>query len=71
MPLIKLNKIFLNEIEDDKINKTIMSKQDKKNCLVVYCLSNIFKLSNSLKVSISLIEQCYPMFADSDNFFRN
>ena len=70
MPLIKCNNIFLNEIEYDKINKTMMSKQDKKNCFVVYCLTNIFKLSNSIKDSMSRIEQCFPMFVDSDNFFR-
>ena len=70
MPLMKLNKMFLNENEDNKIKKTIISKIDKKNCLVVYCLSNIFELSNSIKVSMSLIEQCFSLFADSDNFLE-
>ena len=68
MPLMKLNKMFLNENEDNKIKKTIISKIDKKNCLVVYCLSSIFELSNSIKVSMSFIERYFPIFADSDKF---
>ena len=68
MPLIKFNKMFLNETEDVRIKKTLMSKINKKNSLVSYCLSNNFKLSNSLKVSMSLIEQLFPMFADSKSF---
>ena len=68
MPLVKFNKIFLNEIEGDKIKKTIMYKQVRKNCIVLYCLSNIFELSSLEEVSMSLIEQCFSMLADSDNF---
>ena len=68
--LIKLNKFFLNENENEKMKKTIMSKINKKSCLVIYCLSYIFKLPNSVKISMSLIEQLFPMFADSDNFLE-
>ena len=67
---MKFNKLFLDETEDDKIKITMMSEIDKKNCLVIYCLSSIFELSNSSKESISLIESCFPMFADSNNFFE-
>ena len=70
MPLVKFNKIFLNEIEGDKIKKTMMSKQVRKNCIVLYCLSNIFKLSNVIKVSISYIENFFPMVAESENFLE-
>ena len=70
MPLMKFDKIFLNESEDDKTKKSLMSKINKKNCLVIYCLSNIFQLSNSIKVSMSFIEQCFPMLAESDNFLE-
>ena len=65
---MKFNKFFLNETEDDKIKKTMMSKTDKKSCLLIYCLSNICKLSNSIKVSMSFIERYFPIFADSDKF---
>ena len=70
MPILKFNKIILSEIQDDEINKYIMSKTDIKNCLVTYCLSSIFKLSNSNTVSMNLIERCFPMFADSGNFLE-
>ena len=70
MPLTKLNKIFLNEVKDVRIRKTLISKIYKKNCLVLYCLSKIFKLSNSVKASINLIEQSFSMFAGSDNFLK-
>ena len=68
MTLIKLNKTFLNE--NEKMKKTIMSKINKKSCVVIYYLSYIFKLSNSVKISMSLIEELFPMFADSDNFLE-
>ena len=70
MPLTKFNKFFLNEAEDVKIRKTLISKINKKNCLVLYCLSKIFKLSSSVKASISLIEQSFSIFAGSDNFLE-
>ena len=70
VPLMKFNKMFLNETEYVRTKKTMMSKINKKNSLVSYCLSNNFKLSNSLKVSMSLIEQLFPIFADSKNFLE-
>ena len=70
MSSIKFNKTFLNEYEDDKVKKTMMSKINKKNCLVIYCLSKIFELSNSVKASLSLIEQSFFMFAGSRNFLE-
>ena len=70
MPFMKFNKIFLDEIEGGKINKIMMSLQDKKNCLVICCLSHIFNLSTSIKDSMRFIERCFPMFADSNNFLE-
>ena len=67
---MKFNKILLNEIEDNKINKIMMSGTDIKNCLVRHCSSNIFNLSSSIKGSMSLIERCFPMIVDSDNFLE-
>ena len=67
---MKFNKILLNEIEDNKINKIMMSGTDIKNCLVTYCSSNFFNLSNLKKVFMSLIERCFPMIGDSDNFLE-
>ena len=67
---MKLNKILLNEIEDNKINKTMMSKTDVKNCLVAYSSSTIFKLLNSSKASMNLIERCFQMISDLDNFLE-
>ena len=48
----------------------MMSKIETQNCIVIHYLSNIFRLSNTTKVSMSLIEQCNPMIADSDNFLE-
>ena len=67
---MKFNKILLNEVEDNKINKIMMSGTDIKNCLVRHCSSNIFNLSSSIKGSMSLIERCFPMIVDSDNFLE-
>ena len=67
---MKFNKILLDKFEDNKINKIMMSETDIENCLVTHCLSNIFNLSKSSKESMSLIERCFPMFADSDNFLK-
>ena len=46
----------------------MMSTMEIKKCLVLHCLSNIFKLSNSNRVFMSLIERRFPMIADSDDF---
>ena len=70
MTTIKLNKILLDEIEDAKIKKTMKSIIDIKNCLVIYYFSTIFNFSNSVKVSMSIIERSFPMFADCDNFLE-
>ena len=67
---MKFNKILLDKFEDNKINKIMMSETDIENCLVTHCLSNIFNLSKSSKESMSLIERCFPIFADSDNFLE-
>ena len=67
---MKFNKVLLNEIEDKKINKTMMSETDIKNCLVTHNSSNIFNLSKSSIESMRLIERCFPMIVDSDNFFE-
>ena len=58
------------EVEDGKINKTIMSKINTNNCLVIYYSSTFFKLSTPIKISISLIKRCFPMFANSENFLE-
>ena len=47
-----------------------MSKTDVTNFLVTYSSSTIFKLLNSSKASMSLIERCFPMIGDSDNFLE-
>ena len=67
---MKFNKILLNEVGDDKIKKYMKSKIDIKNCVVIYCLSIIFKLSNSCKVSMSLIERSFQIIAESDNLLE-
>ena len=67
---IKISKVSLIEIEDHKIKKTMLSKINIKNCIVIYSSSNIFRLSSSSKVSMSLIERCFPMIADSVNFLE-
>ena len=36
----------------------------------LYRLSSTFDLSNTIIVSMSLIEQCFSMFADSDSFLE-
>ena len=70
MTSIKLNKIFLKEVEDGIIKNTMKSKIDIKNCLVIFHSSNIFELSTSTKVSMSLIERCFSMIVDSNNCFE-
>ena len=67
LPISKFKDILLSEIYD-KLNKIMISKTDTKNCLVTYCTSVIFNLSNSIKISMNLIERCFPMIADSDDF---
>ena len=67
---LKFNKFLLIEVEDNEINKTMMSKKEIKNCLVIYSLLNIFNISSSIEASMSLIERCFPTFADSDNFLE-
>ena len=67
---MKFNRIFLKEIDDDKIYKTMISKIDTNYCLVIYCLSNIFKLSNLNKVPMSLIARYFPMIVDFNNFLE-
>ena len=70
MTSIKLNKIFLKEVEDGIIKNTMKSKIDIKNCLVIFHSSNIFELSTSTKVAMSLIERCFSMIVDSNNCFE-
>ena len=48
----------------------MISKTDIKNCLVTHCSSKIFNLSISFKASMSLIERCFPLIGDSDNFLE-
>ena len=67
---MKISKVSLIEIEDHKIKKTMLSKINIKNCLVIYSSSHIFRLSSSSKVSMSLIDRCFPMIADSVNFLE-
>ena len=67
---IKINKILLNETKDEKLNETMSSKTDIKNCLVTHCTSSIFKLLRSSKTSMCLIERCFPVISDSDNFLE-
>ena len=70
MTSIKLNKIFLKEVEDGIIKNTMKSKINIKNCLVIFHSSNIFELSTSTKVAMSLIERCFSMIVDSNNCFE-
>ena len=67
---MKTNKILLNKIEDEKLNEVVMSKINIENCLVTHRSSNIFNLSSSIKGSMSLIERCFPMIVDSENFLE-
>ena len=67
---MKINKVLLYEIEDNKNYKIMMSGTDIKNCLVRYCSSNIFNLSSLIKGSMSLILPCFPMVVDSENFLE-
>ena len=67
---MKFNKILLDKIENNKINKIMMSRTDIENSLVTHYSSNVFNLSSSFRGSTSLIERCFPMIVDSDNFLE-
>ena len=68
MTSMKFNKMLLNANEDDKNKKTTMFKISINNCLLMFCLSNIFKLTNESKISTSIIERWFPTTASSENF---
>ena len=68
--MIKFKKMLLSRFEDNNYNNVMISHTNAKKCLVTYCASNIFNLSNSIKVSMNLIERCFPIISDSDNLFE-
>ena len=47
-----------------------MSKVDVNNCLVFYYLSNVFKHSLIGKALAGLVQSCFPMVAENNNFLE-
>ena len=52
------------------MKKTMMSKTNTKNCLVIYYSSKIFKLSSLTNASMNLIERCFSMIASCNNLIE-
>ena len=52
------------------MKKTMMSKTNIKNCLVIYYSSKIFKLSILTNASMNLIERCFPLVANCNNLIE-
>ena len=66
--MIKTTNFLLDEVNECKLHKLLVSNVDVNNCLVFYYLSNVFNNSDSSEVSAGLIERCFPMVAETNNF---
>ena len=65
---IKTNNVLLDEVNENKVHQFIVSKVDVNNCLVLYYLSNEHSIIS--EVSAGLIERCFPMVAENNNFLE-
>ena len=65
---MKINKVFLDEVEENKTYCFITPKVTINNCLVNYYLSNIFKVPRLSEELLCLIERCFSAVAESSNF---
>ena len=70
IPSLKTNNILLDEAKANVICKQMESKVNIKNVTILYSISQLFKLSNLLKISLSFIERCFPIVAESKNFLE-
>ena len=67
---LKTYKMFLNEIKQNNLGKTFEKKTNTKNVATMFYLSNTFQISALSYDSISFIERCFPLVAESNNFLE-
>ena len=67
---MKLQKVFLDEDKKNKICATIENCTHAKNSTTYFYISQYFKVSKLNKISLSFIERCFPIVADSTNFLE-
>ena len=70
IPSMKTYTVLLDEVDENKVNQFILSKVDVNNCLVFYYLSNAFNHSVPGKALAGLVQSCFPMVAENNNFLE-
>ena len=66
----KLNKLMLNEVENQKISDFLKNKVTKDNVLTVYSLAKLYKLPTISELSLIYIERCFPMVVETQNYLH-
>ena len=62
--------VLLDEINENKVHQFIVSEVNVVNCLVFYYFSNVFNHSVTGKALAGLVQSCFSMFAETNNFLE-
>ena len=65
---LRENKIMLNKDTDKEVYRSIEDKINLHNATTLYQLSQVFNISNIWKPPILIIECCFPIISESQNF---
>ena len=63
-----INKTLLKKNKENKIDKRMVTKINRTNCIFYYYLSNIFNLSSSTEVFMGFIECLFSMLQKLETF---
>ena len=67
---LKTNNVLLDEGKENGIREYLENNINVNNAPLLYHSSNLYKLSGCSKLSLSFIERCFPMVAESNNFLE-
>ena len=68
IPSLKTNYILLDDAKENELCERMESKINAANAATFYSISHYFTESRLSEVSLSIIERCFPLVAESRSF---
>ena len=67
---LKTNNVLLNKVQQNEIYEYMKNEINVRNAAIFYYLSKPFNISSLSKISMRVIERCFPMVAESQTFLE-